>query len=166
MAQLFSLGVIRTMRFIRVILFLFMVFWLLLMVGCPGLYDSHRSFVAHSHYYDAPSEKTKQELDEAHRLDRRDILVYESVMALILGAAIYGFIRVDRKAESHGRQMIRGTKAEFVGREFANRLNICFYPAMLTEDGLRARRLFFVCMSGVPVCILLGLLVGGVFRHL
>jgi hypothetical protein len=64
------------------------------------------------------------------------------------------------------RQMIRGTKEEFASREFANRLNICFYPAMLTEDGLRARRLFFVCMSGVPVCILLGLLLGGVFRHL
>jgi hypothetical protein len=27
-------------------------------------------------------------------------------------------------------------------------------------------RLFFVCLSGVPVCILLGLLVGGVFKHL
>ena len=78
--------------------------------------------------------------------------------AVAVGFAI-GYLRF-------GRQMIRGTKEEFAGREFANRLNICFNPAMLTEDGLRARKLFFVCMSGVPVCILLGLLVGGVFRHL
>jgi hypothetical protein len=65
-----------------------------------------------------------------------------------------------------GRQMIRGTKKEFADRSFANRLNIGFYPSMLTEDGLRARRWFHVCMAGVPVSILLGLLFGGVFRNL
>ena len=89
------------MRFIRAILLLFITFWLLMMVGCPGLYDSRRTFVAHSHFYDVPSEKTKQELNEAHRLDRRDIIVYEIIMAAVLAAAIYGFIRAGRKTGSH-----------------------------------------------------------------
>ena len=87
------LGVIYTMRVIRILLFLFMTFWILLMVGCPGLYDSRRMAVAFNHYHDAQTDATRHELDEARRLDRRDILVYESFMAAILGAAIYGFIR-------------------------------------------------------------------------
>ena len=65
-----------------------------------------------------------------------------------------------------GRQMIRGTKKESDGGEFTNRLNVCFYPSMLTEDGLREKKLFFVCLIGVPVSILLGLLVCGLFKHL
>jgi len=88
------------MKAIRIFLLLFISFWLLIMVGCPGMYDSRRTAVAFSHYYDAPSDKTKQELDEAHRLDRRDIFVYESIMAAILAAALYGFTRVGRKNEN------------------------------------------------------------------
>jgi len=100
-AQLFSLGVIRTMRFIRAILLLFMAFWLLIMVGCPGLYDSHRTAVAYRHYFDNKNDETRHEVDAALRLDRRDIIVYEIIMAAVLAAAIYGFIRAGRKTESH-----------------------------------------------------------------
>jgi len=57
--------------------------------------------VAHRHYYDSPSDETRRELDEAHRLDRRDILVYESIMAVVLAAAIYGFVRLEKRRESH-----------------------------------------------------------------
>jgi hypothetical protein len=99
--ELWTLGVIRTMRAIRILLLLFMTFWILLMAGCPGMYDSIRMQRAFNHYYDAPNEKTRQDLDEARRLDRRDILVYESIMAAILGAAIYGFIRAGRKVDNH-----------------------------------------------------------------
>ena len=72
-----------------------------MMAGCPGLYDSHRSAVAHRHYYDSPSDETRHELDAARRLDGRDILVYESIIAVVLAAAIYGFIRAGKRVESH-----------------------------------------------------------------
>jgi hypothetical protein len=85
------------MRVIRIFLLVFISFWILLMAGCPGMYDSKRTFTAFHHYYDSPSKETQRELDEAHRLDRRDILIYESVMAIVLGGAIYGFIRAGRK---------------------------------------------------------------------
>jgi hypothetical protein len=84
------------MRAIRILLLLFMTFWILLMVGCPGLHDSRRRIEAANNYHDAPSDKTRQELEEARRLDWRDILVMESFMAVILGAAIFGFIRAGK----------------------------------------------------------------------
>lgn len=86
----------------RIFLPLFIGFWLVLMVGCPGTYDSRRSAIAHKHYFDAPSDETRLDVAEAHRLDKRGILVSEVIMAAILAAAIYGFIRTGKKAESHG----------------------------------------------------------------
>jgi len=91
---------IRTMKVIRIFLLLFMTLWIFLMAGCPAMHDSVRMQRAFNHFYAAPSEKTRQELDEARRLDRRDILVYESVMAVILGATIFGFIRAGRKVDN------------------------------------------------------------------
>lgn len=55
--------------------------------------------IAHKQYYAAPSDETRHELDEAQRLDRRDILIFEVIMAAILGAVTYGFICVERKIE-------------------------------------------------------------------
>ncbi len=41
-----------------------------------------------------------------------------------------------------------------------NPFNICFRPSLLTEDGLRARKWFFVCSVGFPLCVLAALLIG------
>jgi len=88
------------MKVVRILSLLFMCLWLFIMAAYPGFYDTARTAVAYSHYYDAPSDITKHELDEARKLDRRDIFVFESIMAAILAAAAYGFIRVGRKKES------------------------------------------------------------------
>lgn len=85
------------MTAIRILLLLFMSFWILLMAGCPGLHDSKRMAVAAHHHHEADTEGTRYELAEAHRLDRRNILIYESIMAAVLGVAIFGFIRAGRR---------------------------------------------------------------------
>jgi hypothetical protein len=85
------------MRAIRILLILFMSFWIIIMAGCPGLYDSRLMALAVQHYNDARTDASRHELDEARRLDRRDILIYEMIMAGVLGAAIYGFIRIGRR---------------------------------------------------------------------
>jgi hypothetical protein len=77
----------------RIILLLFMSLVVWMMVCCPGLWDSKRSFEAHRLYYDAPSEQTRRDLEEAKRLDRRDIMKFELVMIGILGVSAYSFIR-------------------------------------------------------------------------
>jgi hypothetical protein len=78
-----------------------MGFLLLVMAGCPGLYDSKRRAIAYHHYSGTPNEATRIELEEAKRLDRRDILVYELVMAGVLAVAVYAFIRTGRKVQTH-----------------------------------------------------------------
>ena len=100
-AQLLSLGGIYTMRVLRIVLLLFISFWLFLMAGCPGMYDSHRTAVAYHHYFDNKNDETRYEVDAALKLDRRDIFVYEIIMAAILATAIYGFIRAGRKTKRH-----------------------------------------------------------------
>ena len=89
------------MRVLRLFLFLFIGFLLLAMAGCPGLYDTKRSIIAHAHHYDAPSEATRLELERAKRLDRRDIFVVELVMGGVVASAVYAFIRAGRKARTH-----------------------------------------------------------------
>jgi hypothetical protein len=64
-------------------------------------------------------------------------------------------------------RMIKGRKEGIpaFGRALLwNPFNICFRPSLLTEEGLRARKRFFVCLLGFPLCILLALLIGGAFR--
>ena len=85
----------------RIILLLFIGLWLILMASCPGMYDSHRSAIAHRHYFEAPGDETRREVAEARRFDKRSILVCEVIMAVILAAAIYGFIRTGKTAENH-----------------------------------------------------------------
>jgi hypothetical protein len=84
------------MRVFRVFLLLFMSVIVLLMAGCPGLYDSKRREIAHRHYTAAPSDSTLKELDEAKRLDSRDILVFELVMAGVLALSVIGFDRAGK----------------------------------------------------------------------
>jgi hypothetical protein len=64
-------------------------------------------------------------------------------------------------------RMIRGRKDR--ARAFGlavlwNPFNICLRPSLLTDEGLRARKWFFVCLCGFPVCILVALAVGGAFK--
>lgn len=64
-------------------------------------------------------------------------------------------------------RMIRGRRegVRAYGREVGwNPFSLCFRPSLLTDEGLRARKWFFVCMLGFPVCVLVILLVGGAFR--
>ena len=84
------------MRLLRVFLLLCMGLIVLMMAGCPGLYDSKRRVTAHRHYYDAPNEETKRELENAKRLDRRDIIVFETVMLGIFGVSVFAFVRIDK----------------------------------------------------------------------
>ena len=83
---------------LRILLLLFISFWLLLMAGCPGQYDSARTAVAYRHYFDNKNDQTRHEVDAARQLDKRDIIVYEIMMAVILVAAVYGFKRTGRRA--------------------------------------------------------------------
>jgi len=98
------------MKAIRILLILFITYILLLMVGCPGLYDSKRRFSSRRHLSDADRqnvfartsdtqkavEAARLEVEEANRLDRRDILIFEAVMLPILGVSVYAFIRVGK----------------------------------------------------------------------
>ena len=64
-------------------------------------------------------------------------------------------------------RMIKGRKpgvSAFAGSVLWNPFNLCFRPSLLTDEGLRARRWFFICTVGFPACILAGLFVGGAFR--
>ncbi len=87
------------MRVFKFFLLLFMGFLLFAMVGCPGFYDSKRRAIAHRHYSDSPTQSTRLELEEAKRLDRRDILICELVMAGIFVGAGYVFVRANRKIQ-------------------------------------------------------------------
>src|ERR1041384_4647494 len=102
LAPVADLGVRRldAMKALRFFLLLLMGFLLLVMAGCPGLYDSKRRAIASRHHYDAHSDATRIELEEAKRLDRRDILVYELVMAGIFAGAVNAFIRAGRKVQT------------------------------------------------------------------
>jgi hypothetical protein len=64
-------------------------------------------------------------------------------------------------------QMIKGRQAGVRAFSIAvlwNPFNICFRPSLLTEEGLKARKWFFVCLVGFPACILVALVIGGAFR--
>ena len=63
-----------------------------LMAACPWLYDSTRRAIASRHYFESPNDSTLKELNEARRLDRRDILVLELVGAGVLALSVLGFI--------------------------------------------------------------------------
>jgi hypothetical protein len=84
------------MKVLRIFLLLFMSMVVLMMAGCPAQYDSKRRHTARRHYRDAPSEETRREIEEAKRLDRRDIMVFEFVMLGILGLSVYAFIRAGK----------------------------------------------------------------------
>jgi len=89
------------MKVLRIFLLLFMSLILLMMAGCPGLYDSKRRFTAQRHYEDAPSEETRREIEDAKRLDKRDIMVFEFVMLGILGFSVYAFIRAGKSVHNN-----------------------------------------------------------------
>ncbi len=64
-------------------------------------------------------------------------------------------------------RMIRGRKEgvrPFSRELMWNPFNICFHPSLLTQEGLRARKWFFVCLCGFPLSILVALAAGGAFK--
>jgi hypothetical protein len=64
-------------------------------------------------------------------------------------------------------RMIRGRKdgVRLFAREVLwNPFNICFRPSLLTDEGLRARKWFFVCSVGFLLCTIAALLVGPLLR--
>jgi hypothetical protein len=103
------------MKVLRILLLIFMAFVVLLMAGCPGLYDSKRRFSSHRQFYDAqrqhetaPTAETQRALDgarkqleDAKRLDRRDIMFFEAFMLGILGVSIYAFIRAGKSVQKN-----------------------------------------------------------------
>jgi hypothetical protein len=89
------------MKVLRIFLLLFMTLILLMMVGCPRLYDSKRRFAAHRHHANAPSEETKREIQEAERLDRQDIMVFEFVMLGVFGLSLYAFTRAGKRVRNN-----------------------------------------------------------------
>jgi hypothetical protein len=81
------------MRIQRTFLLSIMVSLLLVMAGCPGLYDSKRRKIAFHNYYEAPNEITRAAFQEAKRLDGKRILVCELTMAALFGLAAYVYVR-------------------------------------------------------------------------
>ena len=94
----------RAVKVLRIFLLLFMSLILLLMAGCPGLHDTKRMALAWRHYNDAPSEETRREIDDAKRLNNREIMVFEVVMLGIFGLSLFAFIRAGKSVHNsfHG----------------------------------------------------------------
>ncbi len=87
----------------------------------------------------------------------------KAIMAICLGAALAFWLGYFYWAY----RMVKGRKAGvgvFDRTVLWNPFNICFRPSLLTEDGLHARKWFFVCLLGFPLCILVALVAGGAFR--
>lgn len=70
----------------------------LMMVGCPLFYDSKRAVLAHMHNADRTSEQRNQVIEDAKRLDRRDIMVFEFMMLGVFGLSVYAFTRAGKRA--------------------------------------------------------------------
>lgn len=79
------------------------------------------------------------------------ITVGQNILSVAAFACGLGYFYWAWRMIYYGRK--EGIKA--FGREVLwNPFNICFRPDLLTASGLRARRWFFVCFSGFPICIL------------
>jgi hypothetical protein len=87
------------MKAVRASLLLFMSLIVLMMTGFPAFYDSKRQAVSSRHHRDAPSAATLKELQDARRLDRRDILIFEFAMAGLVALAAFGLAQT-RKYDS------------------------------------------------------------------
>jgi hypothetical protein len=99
------------MRIVRLLLLLFMGFVVLLMVSCPAIQHTTWTRSAFREFFTAQradeagsTEETKRnleaarlKLEEAKRMDRKQILVIELVMLGILVAAGFGFMRAGRR---------------------------------------------------------------------
>lgn len=70
----------------------------------------------------------------------------------------------------HWGKCMEREQQQTVGRrhyKFGNYLDLCFRShRALTREGLHARRRFLVCLFGILVSILMGLLAAGLFRRL
>jgi hypothetical protein len=69
---------------------------ILMMIGLPGLYDSHTRAVTFHHYRDAPSDATMKGFQDAKASDRRHILIDEVVIGGVLAMLWFALIRADK----------------------------------------------------------------------
>jgi hypothetical protein len=101
---------LNTMKVLRIFLLLFIGLVVLIQVRIPGLHDTQRRFLAvrhlkeaHQKFESAPGTETQRELEaatleleEARRLDRRDLIVIELFLLGLLGTSAYAFIRAGK----------------------------------------------------------------------
>ena len=81
------------MKFFRVCLLLIIVFFILLMIGLPGLQDSRQMMTAWNHYYDSPNDATRKELDNARIADRKQMTKIELVLGSFLALSAILFFK-------------------------------------------------------------------------
>jgi hypothetical protein len=108
------------MKMLRVFLLMFMALVMLSMVCFPGLYDSKRRFSSHRQLYDAQRQHeiastpetqsafdmATRALEDAKRLDRRDIMVFEIFMLGVLGVSVYAFLRAGKSVQQKPRNKL------------------------------------------------------------
>ena len=84
------------MNAVRAFLLLAVGVMLVAMVWGPSRYDSERSKLAHEHYYTAPNATTLRELNAAKKLDKRDILVFRSMVAAGMAVSLFLLVRAGK----------------------------------------------------------------------
>jgi hypothetical protein len=69
---------------------------ILVMLGFPGLYDSKAMAEAHRQHRDAPSEQTRQELQDAKASDRWHILTFKVAFGGVLAVLFWALLRTEK----------------------------------------------------------------------
>jgi hypothetical protein len=78
-------------------LIVFISFGIFVMICFPGTYDSRAMAVAWGHYHDAPSDKTRQEIQDARRSDHWHIFVCELVFGAIRVWPVIALIQTSKR---------------------------------------------------------------------
>ena len=88
------------MRIRRIVILLFMGLVAFVMVTWPALTSGHskRTRTAYRNFFESRTEETRLALEEAKRLDRKDMLRFELTCTLVLATAARFFIRAKPKS--------------------------------------------------------------------
>lgn len=68
-----------------------------MMLIFPGLHDTRRMALAVQRYHEAPSDATRAELEDAKRLDRGEILIWEAALGVVLIWPVVALVRLAEK---------------------------------------------------------------------
>ena len=79
------------------LLILFICGWAFMMLSFSGLYDTRRTALAWHHYHDMRSDATRREIEDAKRLDRREILMWETALGTVLIWPVVALVRLTKK---------------------------------------------------------------------